>query len=483
MKIGIVGWGVHGQGAYKFFGPQHSYLIVNEQPSDDFPPQSDKVQIQFIRSDKPPGLTGNVKDLSYLEGLDKCDQIIYTPTAYKNLRQVYGNNERFWSKVTTEEKIFFETARTKNIIGVTGTKGKGTTATLIYRLLEAAGHKTYFAGNVGVSLFDFVREVQPDDWVVLELSNFQLYELEHSPHIGVCLMVVPEHLDWHANMDEYIEAKAHLFKHQKPDDIAIYFAQNANSKKIAAYSPGKKVPYFEPPGAFVRNDGMIMIGETEVIAKTEVKLLGDHNLQNICAALTAVFEAVGERDPSGIVRNSGIPRGQSSGASRVNAVGGSTWIDKAKQVLSSFGGLEHRLELVRELQGVKYYDDSFSATPEAAAAAIKAVSGPKVMILGGFDRHLPLSNLVDTITAHSPELMKLLLIGASATRLAKELETAGFHNYQILTVKTMPEIVAAAQRSAKNDDAVVLSPGFPSFDMFRNFEVRGHEFKKAINSL
>ena len=449
MKIGIVGWGVEGQSAYHYFGPEHDYLIVNEEPRGDFPPESDKVKIQFISQARTPGLTGNVKDLSYLNGLEACDKIIYSPTAYKNLKEHFGDDPGVWGKATTERHIFFETVKTRNLIGVTGSKGKGTTSTLVAKLLEAQGKKVYLGGNIGRGFLDFVREVSPDDWVVLELSNFQLQDFPYSPHIAVCLMVTKEHLDYHPNMDEYVEAKTGMFRHQKSDDIAVYFAKNEYSKKIADYSPGKKIPYYEAPGAFVRDDGMIAIGQTEVINKKEVKLLGEHNLQNICAALTAVFEAVGS-------------------------------VDKAAAVLSSFSGLEHRLELVRELESIKYYDDSFATTPEAAVVALKAFDGPKVVILGGSDKGLAFEPLADEVVKSN--VRQVIAIGITAEKIADLLKSRGFTNI-IPGLRTMPEIVAAARKAAQPGDVVLLSTGYPSFGLFKDYKERGNQFKAAVREL
>jgi len=449
MKIGIVGWGVEGQSAYHYFGPEHDYLIVNEEPRGDFPPESDKVKIQFISQARTPGLTGNVKDLSYLNGLEACDKIIYSPTAYKNLKEHFGDDPGVWGKATTERHIFFETVKTRNLIGVTGSKGKGTTSTLVAKLLEAQGKKVYLGGNIGRGFLDFVREVSPDDWVVLELSNFQLQDFPYSPHIAVCLMVTKEHLDYHPNMDEYVEAKTGMFRHQKSDDIAVYFAKNEYSKKIADYSPGKKIPYYEAPGAFVREDGMIAIGQTEVINKKEVKLLGEHNLQNICAALTAVFEAVGS-------------------------------VDKAAAVLSSFSGLEHRLELVRELEGIKYYDDSFATTPEAAVVALKAFDGPKVVILGGSDKGLAFEPLADEVVKSN--VRQVIAIGITAEKIADLLKSRGFTNI-IPGLRTMPEIVAATRKAAQPGDVVLLSTGYPSFGLFKDYKERGNQFKAAVREL
>jgi UDP-N-acetylmuramoylalanine-D-glutamate ligase len=245
MKIGIVGWGLEAQSAFRFFGTQHEYLIVNESEQANFPEQSDRVKVQFLTQKAPVGIGGQVSDLSYLDGIDDCDKIIYQPTAIFNLQKAFSGRPDFWAKATTVYDIFFEHSPTKNIIGVTGTKGKGTTSTLIAKMLQAQGQVVHLGGNIATPILDLLPKIQPDDWLVWELANFQLKPASYSPHIAVCLMIVPEHLDWHPNVDDYIEAKSNIFRHQKPGDIAIYFAQNEYSKKIAAYSPGRKVPYYQ----------------------------------------------------------------------------------------------------------------------------------------------------------------------------------------------------------------------------------------------
>lgn len=451
MRIAIIGWGIEGQSAFKFFGPKHEYLIVSEEPRDDFPAPSDKIKVQFLNSPRPVGVTGNVKDLSYLDGIEACDKIIYSVTNAKNLENKFGDNPSFWDKTSTTQHIFFETVKSKNIIGVTGTKGKGTTCTLIHHLLEAAGKKVFFGGNIGNSVLDFVHEVHPDDWVVLELSSFQLYGLTYSPHIAVCLMITEEHMDWHPDVADYLKAKTNLFLHQKPDDIAIYFAKNENSKKIALSSPGKHIPFYQAPGVRVRSDGMIVIGEseTEIIHKTEIKLLGEHNLQNICAALTAVNEAVGS-------------------------------LDKARVVLHSFGGLEHRLELVRELDGIKYYDDSFGTTPDTAIVALQAFTQPKIVILGGSDKGIPFDSLADAVV--SSNVRHAVVIGETATKITELLRQRGFTNIST-GLTNMVSIIAATRKVAQPGDVVLLSTGCASFGLFKDYKDRGEQFKKSVLSL
>lgn len=449
MKIGIVGWGLEGQSAFRYFGAEHEYLIVNEEPRDDFPSEDNKVRVQFLTGQRAPGITSNVTDLSYLNGLEDCDKVVYTPTSYVNLKRRFKEDKQFWPKATSIWHVFFETVKTKNLIGVTGTKGKGTTSTLIYEMLKASGKKVFLGGNVGVPVLDFVRDVMPDDWVVLEVSSFQLYSLTYSPHIAVCLMIIPEHMDWHSDMKDYTEAKANIFRHQKPDDIAIYFADNEISKKLANYSAGQKIPYFKSPGAYLNQYGKVAVGETEIIDKSEIKLLGEHNLQNICAALTAVWQI----------------------SQDVNAV---------RKVLSTFAGLEHRLEFVRELNGVKYYDDSFGTTPETAIVAMKSFEAPKIMILGGSDKGADFEELAETVK--NSNVKHVIVIGQIADKIVDALEQVGYKDVTT-GLTTMPEIVKKARGLAQLGDVVLLSAAAASFGLFKDYKDRGNQFKQAVAEL
>jgi UDP-N-acetylmuramoylalanine--D-glutamate ligase len=284
---------------------------------------------------------------------------------------------------------------------------------------------------------------------VLELSSFQLYHFHHSPHIGVCLMVVPEHLDWHQDMQEYVEAKSNLFQYQSPEDIAIYFAGNKYSEEIANYSPGIKIPYCKEPGAKVRTDGMIVIGEAEVINKSQVKLLGEHNLQNICAAVTAVWQITQDADA-------------------------------IRKVLSSFSGLEHRLEFVRELEGVKYYDDSFGTTPETAVVALKAFTQPKVVILGGSDKGASYDELAEEVMENN--VKHAIVLGDTGLKIAELLKQKGYTNISE-GLSTMPDIVNAARQHAQSGDVVLLSTASASFGMFHDYKDRGNQFKQAVEAL
>ena len=451
MKIGIVGWGIEGQSAYRYFGPEPEYLIVNEHPRDDFPPQSDKVKIQFIAEEKPPGITSNVTDLSYLEGIEKCDKIIYSVTSVKNLEQQFGDNKNFWQKANTVWHIFFQEVKTKNLIGVTGTKGKGTTSTLIYEMLKAAGEPVHLAGNIGTSVLDILDSVKEGDWVVLEMTNYQLYNFPYSPHIAVALMITQEHQDWHKDMDEYLAAKTNLFAHQKKNDIAIYFANNELSQEIAGSSPGIKIPYFAKPGAVVKDEGVIVVGdpETEVIQTDEIKLIGEHNLENVCAAVTTVWQIAPD-------------------------------LAAIRKVLVSFGGLPHRLELVRELDGVKYYDDSFGTTPYTAIVAMRALVQPQVLILGGSDKGLSFEPMIEE--AVKDRTRHIITVGQTGPKIEQMLRDKGF-NKITAGLSKMTDIVNEACRVAQPGDVVLLSTGCASFGLFRDYKDRGEQFKRAVLAL
>ncbi len=434
MKIAIVGYGLQGQSAFEYWNRDGNQLTICDQ--------DDSISV-------PAGVDTRLGS-TYLHNLGNFDLIVRSPLVHP-AKIVEANSRDILSKITTNTNEFFRVCPTKNTIGVTGTKGKGTTSTLIANMLEADGKRVHLGGNIGTPPLDILRAgIQPDDWVVLELANFQLIDLHYSPHIAVCLMLVPEHLDWHLDVDEYYIAKTQLFRQQTSEDVAIYFAANDNSKRVATTGGGQAIPYFAPPGAHVE-EGAVQINGQALCQTSELKLLGQHNWQNVCAAVTAVWQ---------ITQN----------------------LDAIRSVLTSFTGLPFRIELRTEKNGIAYYNDSFASQPNATIAALEAIPGNKVLIIGGFDRGLDLAELANTLQA-GVGVRKVLVIGASAERLASELEKAGFTNYQLATSKDMGGIVREASALAEPGDAVVLSPGFPSFDMFKNFEDRGQQFNAAVEAL
>lgn len=433
MNVAILGFGSQGVSSLEYWNTPDNTVTVCDG--------NDLLEV-------PQGIEARLGE-NYMDNLEEFDVIVRSPSVHPTMIAA-ANTPEILSKVTTNTNEFMRVCPTQNTIGVTGTKGKGTTSTLITRMLEAAGKRVILGGNIGTPPLDLLKlDIQPEDWVVLELANFQLTDMKYSSRIAVCLMVEPEHQDWHGDMDSYIEAKSQLFLHQQPNDTAIFFAKNEISKKIAARSPGRKTPYFEEPGAIVKNDA-IMIGETKICDLSDITMLGAHNQQNICAAITAVWP---------VVQDASI----------------------LQQTIIDFTGLPYRLELRREVNGVRFYNDSFATAPGATIAAIGAISGPKILIIGGHDRHLPLDDLADTIT--KSEIRKVIIIGAAGERVAQTLSAHDFSNFEVLTDVTMAAIVNRAYSIAEPGDAVVLSPSFASFDMFKNFVVRGNAFNDAVEVL
>ncbi|MCA9334378.1 UDP-N-acetylmuramoyl-L-alanine--D-glutamate ligase [Candidatus Saccharibacteria bacterium] len=347
MKVAILGYDTEGKVSYEYFKARGDEVTICDQET--------KLELP----DDAPAVLGS----AYLDDLDRFDLLVRT--AGMPPRVILDKNPGVKDKITTQINEFLQICPTKNIIGVTGTKGKGTTSTLITKMLQADGKDVSVGGNIGVPALSLLNKLTNDSWVVLELSSFQLIDLRMSPRIAVCLMMVPEHLNWHADFEEYLTAKSQLFTHQHTEDIAIYYADSENSQRIASASPGHKIPYFSPPGACVEN-GAITINDQVVCHTDELKLLGAHNWQNVCAAVTAVWQ---------VTQN----------------------IEAMRSVLTSFSGMEHRLELVRELDGVKYYDDSFGTTPETAIVAMQAFEQPKIVILGGSDKGASYAELAQSV--------------------------------------------------------------------------------------
>jgi UDP-N-acetylmuramoylalanine--D-glutamate ligase len=430
MKIAILGYGLQGRSAYEYWRDGNEITVCDGNEHLELP---NDVERQL--------------GPDHLKGLDRFDLIVRSPIVHP-AAIVAANSPAILEKVTTVTNEFFKVCRTKNIIGVTGTKGKGTTSTLIAKMLAADGKRVHLGGNIGIPPLDMLKDgIRQDDWVVLELANFQLIDLKYSPPIAVCLMVAAEHLDWHADEAEYFAAKGQLFAHQTRNDVAVYFAENDLSRQIAEHGDGRKIPYFVEPGALVK-DGGIMIGGQRICPTNELKLLGEHNWQNACAAVTTVWQ---------ITQNT----------------------EAMRSVLTTFSGLEHRLELVRELDGVRYYDDSFGTTPETAIVAIEAFVEPKVLILGGSDKGADYTKLATVVSKSS--IRKVLLIGEQAGRIKTALEAAGVTD-TMSGGGDIGEIVATAREQAQPGDIVLLSPACASFDMFKNYKDRGEQFKRAVQA-
>jgi UDP-N-acetylmuramoylalanine--D-glutamate ligase len=360
-------------------------------------------------------------------------------------------------EVTSAIKMFFELCPCE-IIGVTGTKGKGTTSTLIYEMLKKEGFDAYLGGNIGIPPLSFLSELKGDSKVVLELSSFQLIDLEQSPHIGVILMTTSEHLDYHSDVYEYIEAKRNIFKFQDYKDFAIVNRDYPASNESDIYSNGKVYRVSREQdvdqGCFVKNDGIVLKmdgNENEILATKDLALRGKHNWENVCAATVAALCA-------GCSMKSIIP------------------------VLKSFKGLEHRIEHVATTRGVAYYDDSFSTTPETAIAAIEAFDEPKILILGGSSKNSNFSEL-GQIISESESIKAIIGIGVEWGRIKQEIKGLNPSIAIIEDCQTMKEIIQQCVEIGEIGDVVLLSPACASFDMFKSYKDRGDQFKEEVKKL
>ena len=414
MKIVIAGFGVEGQSNLRYFWekfPEADFLVADEREKVDNLPENVAYQTGF-------------------SGLENADLIVRSPSLPPKKIKTSG---RIWS--STNE--FFANCPA-TIIGVTGTKGKGTTCSFISSILHAAGKTVHLVGNIGVPALDILPKIEKNDIVVYELSSFQLWDLQKSPHVAVVLMIEPDHLNIHADFNDYLAAKANITKSQTADDYAVYNSQNEFSSSIADASLAQKKEY-----PFVLSDDIT----------SAIRLPGKHNIDNACAAIAAV--------------KSILPNVSD---------------DEIKKGLSEFTGLPHRLKFVAEKYGVKYYDDSISTTPGSAIAALKAFAEPKILILGGSDKGADYSELAKEIARQN---MRLIIInGANADEIREVLREEKIDCEIVqLNMAGMKEVAKLAKNKAQSGDVVILSPAAASFDMFKGYSDRGEQFVAAVEEL
>jgi UDP-N-acetylmuramoylalanine--D-glutamate ligase len=426
MKVVIAGYGAEGKVNYKYWSDLGAEVAIADE----------RTRLE----DAPEGAKLILGEGSF-EKLHEYDLVVRT--ASLNPARIFTHG-KIWS--ATNE--FFAKCPAP-IIGVTGTKGKGTTSSLIAEILKAAGKKVHLVGNIGVPALDELPKIKAEDFVVFELSSFQLWDLEKSPETAVILMIEPDHMDVHASMEEYINAKANITIHQNPNDLLVYHPTNKFSQQAAEKSKANKKRYLTEEGAHISGNEIVIEGQT--ICKTnEVGLLGEHNLENVCAAITAAWRYT--TDTSAI-----------------------------KSGVTTFKGLPHRLEFVREVDGIKFYDDSQATGVGSCLAALNSFSEPTVLIFGGSDKGVDLS---DVINHFDPNKHQVVLIGQSSDKLQTLLENRGFKNFVNLGMKmTMKQIVEKAITLSGGHGVVLLSPAHASFDMFKSYQDRGDQFKKVVNDL
>ncbi|MDP3918103.1 MAG: UDP-N-acetylmuramoyl-L-alanine--D-glutamate ligase [Candidatus Woesebacteria bacterium] len=400
-KVAIIGYGIEGQDVERYLKLKGAIVTILDQKNGD----------------------------NYLSNLDKFDLIIRSPGVYPYKPELKNLN------ITTPTRIFFEEFKGK-IIGVTGTKGKGTTSTLIYNILRSAGMSVYLGGNIGKPLLELLPKLTSKSYVIMEISSFQLIDLPISPDIAVVLNITSDHMDWHKNQNEYIDAKKNIVRFQKSSDWAVLNSEYKNSKNF-----GKET-----------KANIIFFSKKTLDRKYKHQLIlrGEHNLENIAAAV---------------------------------AVSNILNINK-KIILNTvrkFKGLEHRLEFVKFFNEVGFFNDSFATGPQPTIAAIKSFTENETLILGGSDKGLDYKELGDVINK-SNNIKNIILVGTTAKKIEKYISNKKIMIRDLGFTK-MKDIVKEAFKISKHGYVVILSPASASFDMFENYKDRGNQFKEAVWNL
>ncbi len=392
---------------------------------------------------------------NYLDDLE-VDIIFRTPGMSFNLPELEKARKRGIA-VTSEMEVFFDLCPA-TIFAITGSDGKTTTTTLISKMLEADGKKVFVGGNIGKPLLPEIENIRPEDFVVVELSSFQLISMRKSPDVAVVTNVEPNHLDIHKDMDEYVEAKKNVLLHQNAFSRTVLNRDNDITEGFRKFVRGQSLGFSMERklhnGAWLDNNGFLHMAyrgiDVPVIDRKEIAVIGDHNVQNYLAAITAVWGYVS--------------------------------LDSIKKVAREFMGVEHRIEFVRELDGVKYYNDSIASSPTRTIAGLKAFDQKVILIAGGYDKHIPFDPMMPYIVK---KVKTLYLCGNTADKIEQTLRD--YEEYdgspEIIRVENIEEAVLKARETAEKGDIVTLSPACASFDAYPNFVARGNHFKEIVNKL
>lgn len=387
----------------------------------------------------------------YLEGLE-ADVVFRTPGMRPDLPQIRRLTEG-GAQLTSEMEAFFDVCPCTRI-AVTGSDGKTTTTTLIAKILEHAGKKVWIGGNIGQPLLPLAKEMSPEDFAVVELSSFQLMTMTSSAEVAVVTNLAPNHLDVHKSMEEYIAAKENVYLHQSPSGKLVVNMDNAITHSFVGKAKGRVEEFSRfgiPENGVYLQDGTIYRNGKKIMDAADIRIPGVHNIENYMAAACAVEGFASDADIDAVAR--------------------------------SFSGVEHRIELVRELDGVRYYNDSIASSPTRTIAGLHSFDRRVILIAGGYDKHIPFDALGPEICAH---VKLLILCGATADKIRAAVE--GTPEYvpgqpEIVTVQSLSDAVELAHTRAQRGDIVTLSPACAAFDQFKNFMVRGESYKKMVAAL
>lgn len=385
----------------------------------------------------------------YLSDLN-CDYIFKAPGLRYDLPEI-TEAVKNGAVLTSEMEVFFELCPCK-IIGVTGSDGKTTSTTLIYKCLEKeyGSDRVFVGGNIGKPLLPELCKMDKDCFAVVELSSFQLHTMKNSPDISIITNLSPNHLDYHKGMEEYVEAKKNIYLHAKPGSVLVLNGENEVTKGLGKDAPeGVKVRFFNNGYARIE-DGKIFCDQREVLKTEDILIPGRHNVENYCGIICAL---------DGIVSD-----------------------DTIREIARNFGGVEHRIELVRRLNGVSYYNSSIDSSPTRTRAALNSFSDKVIVICGGYDKKIPFEPLADVLC---DKAKTVVLTGATASKIKDAILSCDKYEGQIKIIEEpdFKNAVLKAHNEALSGDKVILSPACASFDAFPNFEVRGNTFKEIIKAL
>lgn len=448
-RVGLIGCGVSHMDLIRLFSRKGLQLTVFDKRTENELGDKYKELISLgVRLQLGEG---------YLDRLCDVDVIFRTP-GMNYYSPALSRARELGKVVTSEMEVFFDLCPCKKI-AVTGSDGKTTTTTLIAELLKAQGKTVHLGGNIGRALLPIIEQIKPEDFAVVELSSFQLISMRQSPDIAVVTNVAPNHLDVHKDMAEYIEAKSNVVRHQNAFSTTVLNLDNETTAEFAKQVRGRLFWFSrrQTPknGAFLAEDGVIYMMRNDekhrIMHRDDIKLPGVHNIENYLAAITAVYDFV---DVNNIVK-----------------------------VAQSFGGVEHRIELVRELDGVRWYNDSIATSPTRTIAGLNAFDQKLIIIAGGYDKKIPFEPLAPKLIEKAKAL---ILMGVTAPKIEQAVTSCEGYSPDALPLyhaKSMEDAVRIAREIAVTGDVVSLSPACASFDLYPNFEARGRHYKDIVNAL
>lgn len=445
-NISVIGIGISNIPLIKFLSKSKANITAldkrKKEELGDVVSKLESLNVKFILGD------------DYLDNIPISSDIIFkTPGLRYDVPQLKRLAEN-GVKITSDTELFFELCPAE-IIAVTGSDGKTTTTTLIYEMLKKEGYKTFVGGNIGRPLFEDIEEISCEDKVVLELSSFQLHTLKKSPAIAVVTNITPNHLNWHVDYEEYIDAKKNIFKHQKENGKLILNADNEitesfNGECLNSINFSRKNKLND--GYYLKGNMIVKVNkgtiEAEILNIKNIRIPGLHNVENYMAAIAAT---------EGIVSYETI-----------------------RYVAENFGGVPHRIEFVREIDGVRYYNDSIASTPARTTAGLVSFKQKVVLIAGGYDKNIPFEDFGRVVCEH---VEKLVLVGNTSEKIKSAVENAeNYDNLPIFVFDEFDKAINYTKQITKSGDIVLLSPACASFDMFKNFEERGDLFKQIVNN-